>query len=37
MDAAVAWYIAKCLMAFSVGWCAGLVHKSLAQVVDAST
>ncbi len=34
MDAEIAWYLGALLMAWSVGFCAGLIHKAFLQVAE---
>ncbi|MBB3193146.1 hypothetical protein FHS28_000511 [Roseateles terrae] len=34
MDSSVAWYVGWCLMAFSIGFAAGLVHRWFLQFVE---
>lgn len=31
------WYFGACLTAFSIGYCAGMIHKAFVQVVETVT
>jgi len=35
MGEVATWYVGGCMLLFAVGWCAGVMHKTIIQMAEA--